>query len=359
MRTINIYEATLRILGVTKEELAAALGLAVTSIKLSDNGPTAIRTRKFIDELVDSFDGINKEKIIELRDALYETNMMTVATRGRATTISNFVIAMGYSYSSIAAELKAGEGDISRICRNSQHKSDELEEKLNQWLDAKYSVMSSSDQKRVDRRMEAIELTASPNTNPFRKELLEKGLLVTNDAKFRIKMETAISEAIGDRDKAIDELREYVKLLEEENETLRNRVEELNEKNSNINPDYISRLEKANETLREENTKLFKDNEALRVEQHAMNDEIMDLNRELEIRNTSNAGLQDGVTDLNQKVDELEAEIFRLEEEKDYLLKLKGPTASLDAIEDRVPNMVFYGNCTVNIYNGSRENSGT
>ena len=330
MKTISIYETTRRILGITKEELAAALGLSVTSIKLSDEGSTAIRTKKFIDKLVDSFDDDNKTKIIELRDALRGVNMMCLSTRGRATSISNFIIAMGYSYSSIASELKVNEGDISRICRNSQHKSDDLENKLTQWLDAKYSVMSSSDQKRVDSRIAAIELTASPNTNPFRKELLEKGLLATNDAKFRMKMETAISEAIGDKDKTIDELREYVKLLEEENETLR-------EKNI------------ASEGMVE---KLFKENEA-------MENEIMDLNRELETRNTANAGLQDGVTDLNQRIDELEAEVFRLEEEKDYLLKLKAPTASLEAVEEHVPNMVFYGNCTVNIYNGSRENSGT
>ena len=336
MKTINIYAATLRILGVTKEELAAALGLSVTSIKMSDNGPTAIRTRKFIDKLVDSFDDDSKAKIIELRDALYEVNMMSLSTRGRTTNISNFVIAMGYSYSSIAAELKVNEGDISRICRNSQHKSDDLEGKLNQWLDAKYSVMSANDQKRVDRRIEAIELTASPNTNPFRKELLEKGLLATNEAKFRFKMETAISEAIGDKDGTIDELREYIKLLEEENETLRDRVEELKEENECLNDANARQMKKMAD----------------------MNDEIMDLNRELEVRNTSNMGLQDGVTDLNQRIDELEAEVLRLEEEKDYLLKLKTPTATLDAVEEPTTRMDFY-NCTVNIYNGSRENSCT
>lgn len=360
MKTISIYEATRRIIGITKEELAAALGLSVMSIKLSDGGPTAIRTRKFIDKLVNSFDDDSKAKIIELRDALYEVNMMSLSTRGRTTSISNFVIAMGYSYSSIAAELKVNEGDISRICRNSQHKSDDLEEKLTQWLDAKYSVMSANDQKRVDRRIEAIELTSSPNTNPFRKELLEKGLLATNEAKFHAKMETAISEAIGDKDKAIDELKEYVKLLEEENETLR-------EKNAHINLDYISRLEK--------------ENEKLRVENHSMEDEIMDLNRELETHNTANAGLQDGVTDLNQRIDELEAEIFRLNEEKDKyeewisdltrkveqykaITGIKNtkveivPTPS-DMFFDPASSINFYGNCTVNIYNGSRENSGT
>ena len=352
MKTISIYEATRRILGVTKEELAAALGLSVMSIKMSDNGPTAIRTRKFVDELVNSFDDDSKAKIIELRDALYEVNMMSLSTRGRTTNISNFVIAMGYSYSSIAAELKVNEGDISRICRNSQHKSDDLEEKLTQWLDAKYSVMSANDQKRVDRRIEAIELASSPNNNPFRKELLEKGLLATNEAKFHAKMETAISEAIGDKDKEIDELKEYVKLLEEENETLREK---------NIKLDDTA-------------AKLFKENEA-------MENEIMDLNRELETRNTANAGLQDGVTDLNQRIDELEAEIFRLNEEKDKyeewvsdltrqveqykaITGIKNTKVEIvpthpDMFFDPASSINFYGNCTVNIYNGSRENSGT
>lgn len=359
MKTISIYEATRRILGITKEELAAALGLSVMSIKMSNNGPTAIRTRKFVDELVNSFDDDSKAKIIELRDALYEVNMMSLFTRGRTTSISNFVIAMGYSYSSIAAELKVNEGDISRICRNSQHKSDDLEEKLTQWLDAKYSVMSANDQKRVDRRIEAIELTSSPNTNPFRKELLEKGLLATNDAKFRAKMETAISEAIGDKDKAIDELKEYVKLLEEENEVLRDSVEELKEENEALNNEK-ARKEKAMER---------------------MNDEIMGLNRELETHNTANAGLQDGVTDLNQRIDELEAEIFRLNEEKDKYeewisdltrqveqykaitgiknTKVEIVPAPSDMFFDPASSINFYGNCTVNIYNGSRENSGT
>lgn len=318
------YEALARILGISKKEIACLCGSSdKITVQLSEKQISQRAVRAF-DKIMAQFDPDTQEKIFKLRDALMTTNYKSITAKKRFTPLGNFLIAMGYTHTSFAEIMKVNEGMISKAVNNTQDKSDELYEKIKSWLTARYSVLSAKEQEKVDLLRAALDIIGNVKANPYRKRLTEIGAL--NPLP---KPVTPTNE--------VSELKEYIKLLEEENETLR-------EKNAHINPDYISKLEK--------------ENEALRVENHAMNDEIMDLNRELETRNTANDGLQDGVHNLNQKIDELEAEIFRLEEEKDYLLKLKAPATSLEAVEDYAPNMVF-NNCTVNIYNCSRENSGT
>jgi chromosome segregation ATPase len=299
------YEAIIRILGITKDELACLCGSdaklrhgALTESKVSK------RVVKVIDNLVGQFDEDVQKTIYKLRDALMTTNYKSITARKRSTSIGNFMQAMGYTQTQFATIMKVNEGAISKVVNNRNDKDDDLEK--------------SADQDKVDTLRTALDISGAVKSNPFRKELIAKGILGS--------ILPHKPEAVS---KEVEDLKEYIKLLEEENETLR-------EKNI-ASEGIVAKLRKENE---------------------AMEEEIMDLNRELEVRNTSNAGLQDGVTDLNQRIDELEAEIFRLEEEKDYLLKLKAPS-TLEATGEPIPNMVFYGKCTVNIYNGSRENSGT
>jgi transcriptional regulator with XRE-family HTH domain len=313
------YEAIIRILGITKDELACLCGSdaklrhgALTESKASK------RVIKVLDNLVGQFDEDVQKTIYKLRDALMTTNYKSITARKRSTSIGNFMQSMGFTQTQFATIMKVNEGAISKVVNNRNDKDDDLEKSIEHYLTARYSVLSAADQDKVDTLRTALDISGAVKSNPFRKELIAKGILGS--------ILPHKPEAVS---KEVEDLKEYIKLLEEENETLR-------EKNI-ASEGMVAKLRKENE---------------------AMEEEIMDLNRELEVRNTSNAGLQDGVTDLNQKVDELEAEIFRLEEEKDYLLKLKAPS-TLEAAGEPIPNMVFYGNCTVNIYNGSRENSGT
>lgn len=305
------YEALARILGISKKEIACLCGSSEKiTVQLSEAQISQRAVRTF-DKIMAQFDPDTQEKIFKLRDALMTTNYKSITAKKRFTSLGNLVVALGFTQTELAEMLKTNQGMISKVVNNTQDKNDELEDKVTSWLNARYSVLSSNDKEKVDLLKTALDIVGCIKTNPYRKKLIEIGAL------------SALPKPV-ESTKEVNELKEYIKLLEEENETLREKAKE-----SYINPDYISKLEK--------------ENEALRVENHALNDEIMDLNRELETHNMSNTGLQNGVTDLNQKIDELEAKIFRLEEEKEALISMN------ENLGNGVSPFNF-SNCIVNIY---------
>jgi plasmid maintenance system antidote protein VapI len=330
------YEALARILGISKKELASLCGSSDKITLTLSEAQISQRAIRAFDKIMAQFDTDTQEKIFKLRDALMTTNYKSITAKKRFTSLGNLIIALGFTQTELAEMLKVPQGMISKIVNNTQDKNDALDEKITNWLNARYSVLSNNDREKVDLLKTALDIVGCVKTNPYRKQLIEIGAL------------NALPKPV-ESTKEVKELKEYIKLLEEENETLRDRVEELKDRVESLetikanNEKTMDSMNEENETLRKKNieseamvTKLFKENEA-------MDQEIMDLNRELEVRNTSNAGLQDGVTDLNQKIDELEAKIFRLEEEKEALINMN------ENLGNGVSPFKFE-NCIVNIY---------
>ena len=327
------YEALARILGISKSEIVSLCGSSdKIKITLSESQISKRAIRAF-DKLLAQFEPDTQEEIFKLRDAIMTTNYKSITAKRRFTPLGNFLIAMGYTQTEFAEIMKTNEGMISKAVNNTQDKSDELYEKIKSWLTARYSVLSAKEQEKVDVLRAALDIVGNVKANPYRKKLIEIGAL------------NPLPKPVSST-KEVEELKEYVKLLEEENGNLRDRVEELKEENEGLS-----------------------DANARQMRQIAdMNDEIMDLNRELETHNTANSGLQDGVHDLNQRIkeleeelererdnslyaqrklkeceDELEAKIFRLEEEKEALIGMN------ENLSDSASPFRFE-NCIVNIY---------
>lgn len=257
--------ATRYLLGISLEELSKILGYSFESIKhaIPDTGKTGNKSRDvnalihdFFDECINSFDEDARNKFYMLREALMETSYKGFTNRFRHTSVGNRVYAMGYTQTTLCAEMKKSQSKMSKTMNN-KDANDDLMADMRAWLDAKYSVMSAADQNRVDLRESALDIAGCPERNPFRKQLIANGMMTKDRIKYRYRTAVITSEAIGDSEQEIKDLKEYIKMLEEENDVLRNQRQEIAQIADKLkaeNMELQDRLEKRKEEINNAST---------------------------------------------------------------------------------------------------------
>lgn len=255
MASVNFSRRTaMRLLmGLTVDELAKATGLSSGAIKIIESGGTSPKKNfevysKFMNELKKCF-GDQVEKFEQLVSALQEVNAKSFTIEKRIDSVTRRRFAMHLTGADICEKLKISHYQLSMIEQN-KASYDELRKKYIALLDEKYQNMYSGDQERVDLRDAAIKIANFPPKNPFRKKIEESGLLKTY-VKPEIVHKQTHPEADLVRTESIDEMKEYIKLLEEENETLRQKA---------ITADgIVYKLSEENEHLRKANSTLASD----------------------------------------------------------------------------------------------------
>ena len=217
------------LLGFSMEELSKILGYKENTIRqgFADSAVNSPRKRlvhakiqDFFNECIMSFDADAREKFYTLKTALMETNFKSFTNRIRNTNFGNRIFAMGYTLETLSDEMKVSSAKLSHA-QNNKDTDDELSLKAQQWLDAKYSVLSAAEQERVDLREAAIDIAKCPQRNPFRKQLIVNGLATADRATYRYRK---FDDAPSKPNNEIAELKEYIKLLEEENEALKQKA---------------------------------------------------------------------------------------------------------------------------------------
>ena len=258
MASVNFTRRTAArlMMGLTVNELSKVTGLSEGAIKIIEGGGTPPKKNfeiysKVMQRLKECF-GDQVEKFNQLVSALQEVNAKSFTIEKRIDSVTRRRFALHLTGADICEKLKISPYQLSMIEQN-KASYDELRKKYIALLDEDYRNMPSFDQERVDLRDAAIKIANFPPKNPFRKQIEESGLL-----KYAtIHVPTHPSAELV-RTETVDEMKEYIELLEEENETLRKKA---------ITADgMVYKLTEENENLRKANSTLANDYIALQKE---------------------------------------------------------------------------------------------
>lgn len=331
MASVNFSRRTAMrlIMGLTVDELSKATGLSAGAIKLIESSSTSSKKNveiysKFMQELKKCF-GDQVDKFEQLVSALQEVNAKSFTIEKRIDSATRRRFAMHLTGADICEKLKISHYQLSMIEQN-KASYDEMRKKYIALLDEKYQNMYSGDQERVDLRDAAIKIANFPPKNPFRKKIEESGLLTTY-TKFAVGHQQTHPEADLVRTESVDEMKEYIKLLEEENETLREKAKTAD---GTINE------------LFEENDKLRKENESLIKKTATADSTVYKLTEENENLHKANTVLASDYLILKNERDELRSHL-----ETRLTQPICGPT-TLDTTVESIPGFHFE-NCTVTI----------
>lgn len=292
MASVNFSRRTAErlMMGLTVDELAKATGLSAGAIKIIESNSNPPKKNieiysKFMSELKKCF-GDQVDKFEQLVSALQEVNAKSFTIEKRIDSATRRRFAMHLTGADICEKLKISHYQLSMIEQN-KASYDEMRKKYIALLDEKYQNMYSGDQERVDLRDAAIKIANFPPKNPFRKKIEESGLLTTY-TKFAVVHQQTHPEAELVRTESVDEMKEYIKLLEEENEALRQKAiaaDGMVHKLTAENEALINKTATADTTvykLTEENENLRKANSTLASDYLVLKKERDDLKAHLE-----------------------------------------------------------------------------
>lgn len=280
MASVNFSRRTAErlMMGLTVDELSKVTGLSAGAIKLIEGGASSKKNleiySKVMQELKKCF-GDQLDKFEQLVSALQEVNAKSFTIEKRIDSATRRRFAMHLTGADICEKLKISHYQLSMIEQN-KASYDEMRKRYIDLLDERYRNMYSGDQERVDLRDAAIKIANFPPKNPFRKKIEEAGLLKTY-AKPEIINKQTHPEAELVRTESVEEMKEYIKLLEEDNEQLRSRIEELQDQIAG----YDLREGKY-KSLLEENDKLRKANSILASDYLVLQKERDDFKAHLE-----------------------------------------------------------------------------
>ena len=356
-RRFSELAATRRILGITKEEMRAVIGVTESSFKTIESTqggrekcPKAIeKARAFFEKCMGLLDDSQLSEFKSLVNSLKEVNPTSLTIEGRIFEPTALRIALGITSKEVASKLKTSLYTISQIELNKVSK-DEMRKQYDEYITSVYSSLSPEEQEKVDGRASAIKIAKCPTRNPFRKLIVENGLLTSNDANFRREMSMAIDNAIGNTDESMESLKEFNELLEEENDELREKIREL-EETIEQDKSEISYYKKENHENLALLDKYKKENGDLNRMLGERNDEvsahkktIRNLEKRLELKDVQIDNLKKKLETMSSHEKPIVNKVIpnsTLEATKD-----NAPTVTLEAVKDRFPNVVC-NNCTV------------
>lgn len=257
MASVNFSRRTAErlMMGLTVDELSKVTGLSAGAIKLIEGGAPSKKNletySKVMQELKKCF-GDQLDKFEQLVSALQEVNAKSFTIEKRIDSATRRRFAMHLTGADICEKLKISHYQLSMIEQN-KASYDEMRKRYIDLLDERYRNMPSFDQERVDLRDAAIKIANFPPKNPFRKQIEESGLL-----KYATVHMQTHPEAELVRTESVDEMKEYIALLEEENDKLRKENEALINKTATADT-MVHKITEENENLRKANSILASD----------------------------------------------------------------------------------------------------
>lgn len=276
MASVNFSRRTAErlMMGLTVDELSKVTGLSAGAIKLIEGGASSKKNleiySKVMRELKKCF-GDQLDKFEQLVSALQEVNAKSFTIEKRIDSATRRRFAMHLTGADICEKLKISHYQLSMIEQN-KASYDEMRKRYIDLLDERYRNMYSGDQERVDLRDAAIKIANFPPKNPFRKKIEEAGLLKTY-AKPEIINKQTHPEAELVRTESVDEMKEYIALLEEENDKLRKENESLINKTATADS-TVHKLAEENENLRKANSILASDYLVLQKERDELKNHL-------------------------------------------------------------------------------------
>lgn len=339
------FAATRRILGISKEEMCAAIGITestLTTIEATklgrDKCPKAIeKARAFFEKCTNLLNDSQHFTFSLLVESLMDVDPTSLTVEGRIFEPTALRMALGISAKEVAQKLKVSNWIISQIETNKVSK-DEIRKKYEEYITSVYSSLTPEEQEKVDGRASAIKIAKCPKNNPFRKLIVENGLLTTGDSKFRRNASMAIDEAIGNTDETMESLKEFNKLLEEENDELREKIRQLEETIEQDNSEICfckKKVEEAEQAAEGEKKVRSELEDLIRLKDTS----IKNISIDRDAYAKENERLSKLVKNLREKLAELS------DKNKPIITK-EIPNTTLEAVKEALPNIVC-NNCTV------------
>ena len=357
LRHFSELAATRRILGISKAEMCTAIGITestLTTIEATklgrDKCPRAIeKAKEFFEKCTNLLNDSQRSTFSSLVESLMEVDPTSLTNEGRIFEPTALRMALDIPAKEVAKKLKVSNWVISKIETN-QVSKDEIRKKYEEYISSVYSSLTPEEQEKADGRASAIKIAKCPKNNPFRKLIVENGLLTTGDSEFRRNASMAIDEAIGNTDDTMESLKEFNKLLEEENDELREKIRQLEETISDDKRE-IEHYKKENNSIstlldkyKKENSEL---NRILGVRcdaENANKNRIRDLEKRLELKDVQ-------IDNLKKKLESMSSHdkpivVKTVPNTTLETAKEETPKVTIEAIKEALPNIVC-NNCTV------------
>jgi hypothetical protein len=228
--------ATRRMLGLSYEEVSIATGYSVTTVRAiegssvcSKSGVKAITL--FYEKCEDILGDLDSE-FVKLRDEFMKINSSSFTVEKRIFKTTALRMALGIKIADVTSATKMSAFALSHLEQN-KSSNDYARMRVTEYLNSVYSKLSLEEQKAVDIRVKAILTANCIPKNPFRAKLIADGFPAVDVHNADISEQEPIDMAYDNAISSIKEVtcdeddREYISMLEDENDQLRARISEL------------------------------------------------------------------------------------------------------------------------------------